>query len=74
MYEIGFVQFYDGSAKEIITFADRKSANDEAGKRNKELGIDIPGRGQWGWMVAYKGEIPRKLGCIVNLNTCSITL
>ncbi len=65
-YEIGFVQFYDGSAKEIVApFASIKEASAEAARRNKELGVTQTGYGQWGWMTARLNEIPRAEGCLL---------
>ena len=59
-HEIGFVQFYDGSAKEIVgPFDDAKDAHKEAHARNLALNVRTPGRGKWGWMVANWNEIPR---------------
>src|SRR5579859_4240473 len=66
-YEIGFVQFYWGGATEIIgPFPDRDSAHEECTRRNKALGVTVPGRGKWGWMVAYWGEIPRAHGSTIH--------
>ncbi len=65
-YEIGLVQFYDASAKEIIgPFDDSSAAHRECRSKNDTLGVTLPGHGKWGWMVARWGEIPRAKDCVV---------